>query len=455
MNIQAIAKNLLGIALLAASASAQSRYVITDLGTLGGTGSATPNAINNLGQVTGRASTAAGESHAFRTAPNSVINAATDDLGTLGGTSSDGSAINDSGQVAGSSSTGSQTHAFRSSANFQTLSLTDLGTFDGTSSSFGSGINVNGQVTGQAHVASTAACFSIFSNSAFRTTSSSTVAGGDNLGTLLVNNCRSAQGWAINDLGVVVGDSATVLLTGTPNHAFRAAPGNNMVSIHPGGSFITSNARGINSNGQIVGAVTNSINQSFCYRTVPGQNITLFSDDLGNLGLPFCQAHSINAAGDVVGYTGSNVPSPAIHAFVYTNGTMYDLNGLIGSNPPVVLSIAYGINNSGQIVAGAVVDSVNFISHGFRLDPADSAVSMLTNKLSDASLGLTSGQIANLTDKLNNALISIQSGLYKQATNQLNAFISFVNISVKTGKMTASSGATLTAAANAIIAAIS
>ena len=134
---------------------------------------------------------------------------------------------------------------------------------------------------------------------------------------------------------------------------------------------------------------------------------------------------------------------------------MYDLNSLIGSNPAIVLSIAYGINNSGQIVAGAVIDSVNFISHGFRLDPADLAVTILTNKLSDSSLGLTSGQVNSLTDKLNNALASIQAGLYKQAQNQLNAFINSVETSVKTGKMTASAGATLTAAAEAILAAIS
>jgi len=53
-----------------------------DLGTLGGTGSSA-TAINGRGQVTGYATTAAGEYHAFRWTPAGGMQ----DLGTLGGTS--------------------------------------------------------------------------------------------------------------------------------------------------------------------------------------------------------------------------------------------------------------------------------------------------------------------------------------------------------------------------------
>jgi hypothetical protein len=79
-------------------------------------------------------------------------------------------------------------------------------------------------------------------------------------------------------------------------------------------------------------------------------------------------------------------------------------------------------------------------------------VTNLMNVVSNPLLGLTSGQVSSLTDKLNNALASIQAGLNKQAINQLNAFINSVQSSVKTGKMSAQSGKTLTDAANAIIA---
>src|SRR5262249_13012933 len=82
-------------------------YSVTDLGTLGGVISEAFG-INNAGQVTGGASTADGQFHAF------LYDGTIHDLGWLGG-SSIGMAINSHGQVTGSSFTGtSQTsrHAF-------------------------------------------------------------------------------------------------------------------------------------------------------------------------------------------------------------------------------------------------------------------------------------------------------------------------------------------------------
>lgn len=443
-------------AALSAPAAAQSpaKYVLTDLGTLGGMHSAA-NDINNLGQVTGTSDTASG-SRAYRTAPNSVIKPA-DNLGTLGGASSSAERINDSGQVAGSSSNGTNTHAFRSSANNLVVALTDLGTFDGTFNSFGSGIDSLGRVTGEAHVANTIACFNAFSNSAFRTTAGGTVAGGDNLGTLLPNNCRSAHGWAINDLGVVVGESATQLATGIPNHAFRASPGSAMVDIHPAGAFTSSIAVDVNSAGQIVGTVTVgaafSPTAQHCYRTTPGQSIQLPADSLGSLGGPgpFCSARGINADGDVVG---SSSTGSQIHAFIYTDGTMSDLNSLIGPTT-VVLTQATGINDSGQISAqgwtnGWLVGAL----HSFRLDPFDLAIDNFLELLSDPALELTSGQSSSLIDKFTNALASIEQGANKQAINQLNALVNSVESWAKSGKVSSETASTLTTAAKAIIAAL-
>jgi len=76
------------------------QYVVTDLGTLGGTNSCA-RGINNSGQVVGNANTSDGNVRAFRTAPNQPINPATDDLGTLGGPASRAYGINNSGQVVG------------------------------------------------------------------------------------------------------------------------------------------------------------------------------------------------------------------------------------------------------------------------------------------------------------------------------------------------------------------
>ena len=82
---------------------------MTDLGTLGGETSQ-GTAINAKGQVTGYADTAkAGSTHAFITRGATMI-----DLGSLGGTYSAGLAINASGEVVGAAYTaGNRTqHAF-------------------------------------------------------------------------------------------------------------------------------------------------------------------------------------------------------------------------------------------------------------------------------------------------------------------------------------------------------
>ena len=59
-------------------------------------------------------------------------------------------------------------------------------------------------------------------------------------------------------------------------------------------------------------------------------------------------AHAINNSGQIVGY--SEGPGERDLAFLYTEGTLYDLNDLINRNSDWVLSAAHAINDRGQIV---------------------------------------------------------------------------------------------------------
>ncbi|MBW8078113.1 MAG: hypothetical protein GJU76_08580, partial [Gallionella sp.] len=88
---------LVAFAWLGAPVHAQvQRFSVTELGALGGSTS-TGYGISDSGEITGVAMTAGGTAHAFvYSRARGMI-----DLGTLGGTTSTGYAINSGGQVTG------------------------------------------------------------------------------------------------------------------------------------------------------------------------------------------------------------------------------------------------------------------------------------------------------------------------------------------------------------------
>jgi len=104
--------------------------------------------------------------------------------------------------------------------------------------------------------------------------------------------------------------------------------------------------RSINASGQIAGYSTlaNGSYRAFLYS---GGQMT----DIGTLGADYAVAYGINDAGDVVG--NSDPVGQMDHAFLYSNGVMTNLGTLGGDT-----STAYDINNLG-VVCGYSYDAHN------------------------------------------------------------------------------------------------
>ena len=95
--------------------------------------------------------------------------------------------------------------------------------------------------------------------------------------------------------------------------------------------------------------------------------------DLETLGGPDGFAHSINDRGVVVG--SADVPSGVLHAFIYQNGVMTDLNSLIPANSGYILVRGVAINNKGQILAEATpADAPNSAYFAVLLNPTKGSV---------------------------------------------------------------------------------
>jgi probable HAF family extracellular repeat protein len=203
-------------------------------------------------------------------------------------------------------------------------------------------------------------------------------------------------------------------------------------------------ANAINSSGQIVGEST--------YNGAPNffDEHAFLTTASGTLGGTDSFAFGINSSGQIVGEAG--VSPVSAHGFLYTGGSMTDLNSLIAPGSPLEIIIAFAINDSGQIVGtGKSGTGLTATFHPVRLDPANVAVSILATQVT--SLGLPFGTQTSLLSKLNDAIAAIQIGDFSTAIGDLGAFINEVN--AQTGKkISASSAAALIAAANAIIAAI-
>lgn len=324
---------LLLILLAADILSAQSYYQGTALQSLGAGTPANGNTvalgINDSGIIVGASALLSGGRHATTWSTDGTVR----DLGTLGGSSAIGFAINNLGQVVG----GSTLAGDASIDPFlwtQAGGMQDLGTLGPGFQNEAHAINGNTDIVGLS-------CLDPLDYvcHAFLWTQSG---GMHDLGTLGGN---FSEGNGINAAGHVTGWSTRA--DGT-RHAFLwTAPGG-MQELNPGEAFETF-AWAINNSDQVVGVFNDPQDgEPHAFLWTPSTGL----QDLGTLGSGFSEALAINDSGDVVGF--ARTADNSGYSVIWKNGAAapQKLALLVNPNNPVLLGeAATGINAAGQISA--------------------------------------------------------------------------------------------------------
>lgn len=306
-------------------------YTMTDLGSLG-YGITYGLAINANGQITGYSYSSqefqvtcpphqyGGSTKCFEHPYHAFLwsNGTMTDLGTLGGHFSKGVAINLSGEIVGEADTTTGGDSFL----WNGTKMIDLGSWGAE------GINDSGQISGGCQQA----C--IYNNGTF---------------TQLPNpsglNCN---GGPINNSGDVIG--------GCTDSTSNATSKQYVVLWHNGTPTDLGNLGGpqirataLNNSGQVqvtgFGQTSTDANHAFLWQngTMTDIGAAFYPDEL--------YPTSINDHGVIVG-----------GPFIYSNGTLQNLNNLIPPGSGFTLDNATGINNNGQII-------VNGSGHAFLLNP--------------------------------------------------------------------------------------
>ena len=340
VSVACVSVGLLG---LAASPALASTYSVTDLGSLGyGTTYAT--AINASGQITGESYLASEvqvgcpiprdkppcfthPGHAFLWS-----NGAMNDLGTLGGLDSAGSAINDLGEVVGTTGTSNGTSAFTDQKGV----MTAINSGDPTA------INDAGEIAGGGPFPVAGTPGDVFEQAFTYQNGTTTV-----LGLLPGADGSFTDASAINSKGEVIGSGDNAA---SDERAWKYQNGT-MTDIGTLGGPQAS-ATAINTKGQIVGLAQTSSDADHGFLYTGGK-----MTDLGLNIFPY----AINDSGVIAGQ------GPA-GGIVGTAGHFQSLQSLVPANSGFTLGSAVGINDNGQILVNGYSNTTGQ-NHAFLLTP--------------------------------------------------------------------------------------
>jgi probable HAF family extracellular repeat protein len=246
-------------------------------------------------------------------------------------------AVNNRGQFVGYSTTGNQ-GAFHASLFTPGSSQVDLGTLGGgAEESLAFDINNSGEVVGSSTL--TGGVPPSGPRHAFLYRHGRMI----DLGTL---GGTSSAAFGINDRGDIVGAAATA--SSLPGHAFLLNEGG-MIDLGALGGT-NSYAYRINNRGQIIGTAYTADGNGHAFLYGHGH-----MSDLGTLGGISSTARAINERGQIIGFSFVN-GNGATHGFLYSDGTMIDLNDAIPPGSGWVIRSADGINSSGQIAGTGILD---------------------------------------------------------------------------------------------------
>jgi probable HAF family extracellular repeat protein len=379
-----VAVALFGVGLRSAQTqTTPSYYEVEDLGTLGGSRS-WASAINDSGQVVGYSYLAGDQNnHAFLYKDGKMT-----DLGTLGGTSSEAKGINKSGQVVGSSVNSSgERRAFIYDSTNGMKDLNDLIPADsGWSIGEATAINTDGKIaatgwppTWRDPCNSYAESWPDFDTALVLTPATTGKYEVQELGTL---GGEYSYATGINDSGQVIGRSMN---NGCGEQPFLYDENANPKMQGLAGI----EAYGINASGKVVGYTMDwtlydqVCTNLDCYRAFIYDSATKQMQVLGTLGTGATygtigsEAYGINDSEKVVGLSGIGdgqhhwvSGSGPAYGFIYdsTNG-MKDLNSLIPADSGWTIHEARAINNNGQIAATGYKDGVG--QHALLLSPTN------------------------------------------------------------------------------------